>query len=354
MWRYAAYILFMICTCYCSSNNAEDTAIIGDDIKTINVLARIPTTTQHRIGFTIGSDIDTTNIFGHITDIDIYDNNIFILDGIYYNIKQYNMQGEYITANQLMRGYGPGEVINPVSMCIDSRRKLYVVTAPDMKIHTYDENHEFIKSEQRKSYVTLHSIGDEIHVLHSYVSLQTKGLIEIHDNSDLAAEEMASDRYVKQHEQFELNWTINRLQGSTRMYMTNDDTYIYVATALPFEIGRYNIDNNQVDLKCVFSPDYIGGQYEDELTYLNTPTGLILGIDVIKDKLIVYSMDVKRETHYMNIVDLDKLTYEEINISHMNVGDIIRTVSSNSYDNTLFLATNNPYPILNAIMLEFE
>ncbi len=299
--------------------------------------------------FSVGTDSTKNYFFGTIVDIEILGDTLYVLDRALSRISKYNrFTGAFIDELLIVEGHGPGEMNYPANFCLDSNGSFYIISAGDMRLHIFDNTFSFHKSVQRFSYTDVSFQNNEIHMVHWYEHKHEKPLVEvINRDGELLTQ------YGKQHINLENNWTIDKLQGSFNVYMTGDNDYVYIAYGLPFEINIYTKANYDLVNTLTFNPKYYGGQYEGDIPF-RWPTGLIVGIESLDDStIVVFTMDIVEQKQYMNIIDINELTYTECELSTYNLGDLPILVKSAVSRDILYLASDDPYPKIHAMRITY-
>jgi len=353
MKRLLATFLLSIFLCTCGEQSDKSGGAVDDAGYTpVTVLNKeTETTYEFEVIGSIGSDVDTFQLFGNVSDLEIKDNVLFVLDLQFQTVTTFDASDlTYIDRRQILQGQGPGEMYGPIFFALDGIGNYFITSNQDFSIHIFDSDFIFLKKVQRFGLLYLEGANNEVHMVHQYRYKTDVPLVEKIDS-----EGSTIATYGKQHIDFENNYLIDNLQGTHHTYMTSDDSNIYLVYALPFEINQYSQRTYSITYKYVFSPSYIGGSFEEREGLPHYPTGKLVGVErFAKDNIILFSVRMKTRsdyTHYINMLDLKNEIYFDYDLAELNIGDFPMYTRTASSGGTLYINTIDPFPCIKAVRI---
>lgn len=342
-------LLLLLCTCV--KRDTELDSVNNDEMLPVTILSREANKTYTLESVSsIGSDNDSLYFFANVAHIHVTDQSVYVLDIVFQRLSVYNRQtGVYQWHHDFPKGYGPGEINTTITFAIDSRGYYYVASNQDYRIHIFDQNFLFQRFIQRYGFERLYFIDGVLHILRQPRFPSSKSLVNVIDRDDAVI-----DMYGKQHSQFNTIYGVSRLQGTGYPYLVSDEDHIYITYALPFEIRTYEKVGPTLISRHMFEPDYVGGTFT-YLYVLHYSTGRIVGADLYTDGvLLVFSIHNKGErdySHYINVVDLQNGTYEELRPSDYGIDELPVYPRYAMYEDFLYLYTPEPFPMIKVMRL---
>ena len=299
---------------------------------------------------TIGSAYGDTAMFGRVTDVDVYGNRIYVLDGRLSALSVFDVHTRsLIKRTELPGGAGPGEIYDPNQFCMDSNGNSYI-RGSDSYIHIFDDELVFkTRSIYLATMLLLHAFNTEVFLIPVFTGRTEKPAVEVIDpKGDVVAS------FGHQHEDFEENWVNNQLQGTIYVFLATDNNLIYLAPALPLLIQTFTHGSYIQKENYTFTPEYAGKQVESPDGRWMYPTGLITGLCSYTDQeLLVFTNDMESQITYLNLINTSERTYIECNLMEY-IGEFIRYVIPASDGERLYIRQNDPFPHILIMSIEIN
>lgn len=301
-------------------------------------------------------DFDKENyIFGSINDIEVdASGNIYALDARNNRVQKYSAEGKYLSSFGGTEGVGPGDLLDPRRITLDTQNNLYITNLTPRTISIFDPGGNFVKLIKLPAAMPLSAMPGDITVGGNgklYVA-EVRGFSAHFVNIfNTSSGELAGSICEK----FDQDILLTRRGTWTGCLCTDTEGNICFSYFYPYEIRKYSIDGKLL-LKFSRHAPFYKPPYLDKRKVLRSVAGTWHLISLPDGKLInlIHHRILKKRKTYVYLDVFDKNGDWLISIPSDKIDPEWKgmVIASDNQGN-IYLPFTAPYPHIRKYSLKF-